>query len=175
MEPITAVAKTGLNAAQGDHGHGSALTELHFPGGPTVALCIPNNIRSSFLADNQSVSFWVSHADGRVVHLIPAGEELNRFDDALLTVSVFNTVDPWQRVISEFRSKNSSVQIGEFVFKSGDPSANFGRYFAVSTERPVNFFVDLGRGSPASAISRRQQLSSLVDSISGFFNAMECK
>lgn len=153
---------------------GLHLVTLGFPGGPAIRMCIPNEIRVSFLPDNQSLTLRVAQMQDGSVRFVHRDDKPDQSRPQLLAVAAYISAASWQEVVARHRAEPRSTRIGEFVFKSIDPFVDLGRYFAVSTSRPVNFFVDLRSASGTSVERRRAQLTAIVDSMSGYLNAPGC-
>jgi len=147
---------------------------LGFSDGPAIRLCIPDEIRMSLLPDNQSVTLRVTQMPDGSVRFVHRDDKPDQSRPQLLTVAAYMSEASWQEVVARHRAAPRSARIGEFVFKSIDPFVDLDRYFAVSTSRPVNFFVDLRSASGTSVERRRAQLTTIADSISGYLNATEC-
>jgi hypothetical protein len=176
---VAVLALAAWGAAYGREGYvnsqdRSRLSTLRFPSGPAVTMCIPDAIEASFLPDNQSLTFRVTQMQDGAVRFVRGYDKPDQSRPQLLAVAAYTSAVSWQEVVARHRAAPRSSQIGEFVFKSIDPFVDLGRYFAVSTSRPVNFFVDLRSTTSTSVDRRRAQLTAIVDSISGYLNATEC-
>jgi hypothetical protein len=154
--------------------NGLHAVTLGFSGGPSIRLCVPDEVRASFLPDNQSITFRVVQMPEGSVRFVRRDDKPDKSRAQLLAVAAYISAASWQEVVARHSAAPRSAQIGEFVFKSIDPFVDLGRYFAVSTSRPVNFFVDLRSARGTSVERRRAQLTAIADSISGYLNATEC-
>jgi hypothetical protein len=147
---------------------------LGFSGGPAIRLCVPDEVSTSFLPANQSIALRVAQMPDGSVRFVHRDKKADQSGSQLLVVAAYISAASWQEVVARHRAAPGSARIGEFVFKSIDPFVDLDRYFAVSTSRPVNFFVDLRSASGTSVERRRAQLTAIADSISGYLNATEC-
>ena len=170
---VASVTHAGGRALKPQNGYSSVV--LGFPGEPGVHMCIPDSIEASYLPDDQSVSFGVLQAHDGSVTFVRRDEKAGRDLSQILMVAAYLNTAAWQEVLDRQRAVPGSTRIGEFLFKSIEPSVNHGRYFAVSTLRPVFLSVDMRPINGVASGLRRAQLTSIVDGVAKFINRMDCK
>jgi len=144
------------------------------PDGTEVRLCIPSDLRYSFLPDNYSVTFLLTPLTDGTVRFVRKGDVLGLVHVERVRVARFRSDTLWGESLKRKRASAAGRELGGFVFEDAFLLDGPQMFIAASVSYPVNIIIYFRNGDVATRERRQMQLLSVASSVSAFLNAKEC-